>query len=332
MSRRLAISATRSRRVVLHADDFGMNASVNAGIVQAFEDGLLTSASILPNAPAADEALAHAARLSEPGATAALLSRQRRVWLHDPDLPLDFGVHVNLTQGRPLSPDYPPELLDADGLFPGIGKLFFRLLLQPRRWRRAIARELGAQIAMVCDFGLRPTHLNGHQYVELLPAVATQIPELLRRFAIPVVRVAAEPGLRASMRLAGLPLHARLLTAVKRSYARYFGRRMWRAGVAFADAYFGSAHAGRIDGRVVGSFLQSATGCRLAEIAWHPGRRPADRPCPPLGWTDPLEHRRPAELALLSSPALVEMLSVAGFGLGRLSQLAGLSSRQPLAA
>ncbi|HEX4145758.1 MAG TPA: ChbG/HpnK family deacetylase [Pirellulales bacterium] len=320
------------QRIVLHADDFGMNAAVNSGIVQAFEDGLLTSASILPNAPATLEAINEARRLAEAGREGTLLSRARRARLADPALPFDFGVHINLTQGRPLTSQYPAALLDADGFFPNIVALFVRLLVAPRRWQSAIAQELAAQVALLCDHGVRPTQLNGHQYIELLPAVAAQLPGLLERFAIPVVRVAAERGLRASTRIAGLGLGTRALAVVKHWYAGRFGGRMRAAGLAFPDRFFGTAHAGCIDQAVLGSFLQSAAGCRVAEIAWHPGRRPADHPCPVVGWADPLERRRPAELALLTSPQLADTLAAAGFGLGRLSTLALDPAARHLAA
>jgi predicted glycoside hydrolase/deacetylase ChbG (UPF0249 family) len=317
---------------VLHADDFGMNSAVNSGIVQAFEDGLLTSASILPNAPATLEALAAAGRLAEAHREGTLLSRARRARLADPALPFDFGVHVNLTQGRPLTGHYPAALLDADGFFPSIAVLFVRALAAPRRWRAAIAQELAAQVAMLCDHGLRPTHLNGHQYVELVPAVAAQLQGLLERFAIPVVRVAAERGLWGSMRIANSGLGHRVLAIVKRCYAARFGRRMRACGVSFPDGFFGTAHAGCIDQAVVGSFLQSAAGCRVAEIAWHPGRRPAEHAGHVAGWSDPLERRRPAELALLTSPMLADTLAAGGFRLGRLSTLGSAAAARHLAA
>lgn len=318
--------------IVLHADDFGMTSAVNAGVVQAFEDGLLTSASILANAPATDEALADALRLSDPGVQASLLSRERRARLADPQLPFDFGVHLNLTQGRPLTRGYPGVLLDADGFFPGIGRLFARLLTAPARWRRAIRQELAAQVALACDYGLRPTHLNGHQYIELIPAISGELPWLLQHFAIPVVRVASERGLWASAGAARLNAALRGLAGIKRLFAARFGRRMRELGILFPDAYFGSAHAGRIDASVLASFLQSAAGSKLAEIAWHPGRRPSDRACHVSGWNDPLEYRRPAELALLTSPLLADMLAAAGRRLSRFSALASGSGFRRAAA
>ena len=72
----------------------------------------------------------------------SLASMARRQRLQDPAQPFDLGIHLNLTQGRPLiGPRYPAELLDADGCFPGIFGLFRRLLAAAAQsahgWRRS---------------------------------------------------------------------------------------------------------------------------------------------------------------------------------------------------
>ena len=159
--------------VVLHADDLGLNRAVTEGILRGFTHGLLTSTSVLANAPYAAQAIVAWKELTRRGSESWPSLALRR-GLDDARRPADLGVHLNLTQGRPMTGDkYPDALLDREGLFPGIFSLFARL----RRGEadchaRAIRDELAAQIAMVVDHGVRPTHLNGHQYVELLPVVA----------------------------------------------------------------------------------------------------------------------------------------------------------------
>ena len=54
---RQAAGRSPARRITLHADDLGMNPAVTAGIFQGFEQGLLTSTSLLSNAPDAARAL-----------------------------------------------------------------------------------------------------------------------------------------------------------------------------------------------------------------------------------------------------------------------------------
>jgi predicted glycoside hydrolase/deacetylase ChbG (UPF0249 family) len=49
-----------TRRLIVNADDFGLSPGVNRGIVAAHERGIVTSASLIVRAPAADEAAAYA--------------------------------------------------------------------------------------------------------------------------------------------------------------------------------------------------------------------------------------------------------------------------------
>ena len=45
-----------SRRLIVNADDFGLSPSVNAAVIRAHREGVLTTASLMVNEPAADEA------------------------------------------------------------------------------------------------------------------------------------------------------------------------------------------------------------------------------------------------------------------------------------
>ena len=187
------------RRIVLHADDFGMNADVTDGILRGFDEGLLTSTSLLINAPDAARALDCWRQLESRRREGGLQSAARRRSLDDPSQPFDLGVHLNLTQGRPLiGARFPAELLDCNGHFPGVFGLFRRL----RRARPAalgrIEEELACQVQFMIDRGHQPSHINGHQYIELLPPVGRSVEMLLERFHIPIVRVAREPSWRRS--------------------------------------------------------------------------------------------------------------------------------------
>jgi len=178
--------------VVLHADDFGMNRHVTEGIVRGFSHGLLTSTSLLANAPDAHRALGEWRRLEQQRTVGRLGSGEARARLGEEIAPFDLGIHLNLTQGRPLSPQFPAELLDSAGMFSGIGPLFRHLRRRQHRFEPALGRELAAQIEFMLDRGFAPTHLNGHQYVEMLPGLYGTIRALLARYGIRVGAVA--PG------------------------------------------------------------------------------------------------------------------------------------------
>src|ERR687896_2728566 len=94
------------RQLVVNADDFGISRGVNRGIVEAHRSGLVTSASLMANLPAAEDALTRAATC--------------------PDLGL--GLHLTLSAGRPLSPpEQLPSLVDGTGALCVLGELLGRL-------------------------------------------------------------------------------------------------------------------------------------------------------------------------------------------------------------
>jgi chitin disaccharide deacetylase len=138
---RLGYPAT-ARLLVIHADDFGMNHSVNRAISDALEHHWITSASILVPCPwfleAANFAKAH------------------------PDA--DLGIHQALNSewttfrwGPVTSNDKVPSLLDSDGYLP---------LDTPQVAKNAkpseVESELRAQIVRAQKMGVHLTHLDTH--------------------------------------------------------------------------------------------------------------------------------------------------------------------------
>lgn len=311
--------------IVLHADDFGLNAAVTDGILRGFRHGLLTSTSILTNAPHAQGAIKAWQELCREQHRSLFPSAALRRELDDVRRPFDFGVHLNLTQGRPLTGErYPAQLLDAEGRFPGVFGLFRRLQgKSSEHYLAAVRDELATQIGWLLDHGTRPTHLNGHQYIELLPSVAALLPALLQRFSVAVMRVAVEPALARTTLWHGFRLRSWLLAMIKQRYARRAFASHEQPVTTSPRAYFGTAHAGQIDIRILDLFLKCAGRDGMIEIGIHPGLdderiRPHEI-CE--GWQDPLVLMRPAELALLESPLLAERLRSRGVKLGRLADL-----------
>jgi predicted glycoside hydrolase/deacetylase ChbG (UPF0249 family) len=322
-----------SRLVILHADDLGMNRAVTDGIMQGFRQGLLTSASLLSNAPDAARAAMLWKELLGDQAAARLPLHAWRSRLEDPFARFDLGVHLNLTQGRPLTgKDYPAELLDGQGRFPGVFALFSRLRRHGVRLCRQIQDELARQVEFLIDYGVQPTHLNGHQYIEMIPMVAEFVPQLLCRYNIRVVRVAEENLLARSTLVRKLWPRKWLLAQIKRMFAKRFHRRMQEIDARFPGRFYGTAHAGKIDMPLVRLFLDDRELPATVEIGLHPGSTcPIDagivaetRPgtVDDDGWDDPLAASRPNELRLLMSAELPAYLESHNYRLGRLADLA----------
>ncbi|HEX5442734.1 MAG TPA: ChbG/HpnK family deacetylase [Pirellulales bacterium] len=322
------MSHAHAPRVVLHADDLGLNHSVTRGILEGFEAGVLTSAALLANAPAAEQALDAWQALLEAHRAGRLASTAARRRLGDSPGDFDLGVHLNLTQGRPLTGQrFPRQLLNDRGEFLPPGQLFSRLIWRGGRCRDAIHAELAMQVELLMAHGLEPTHLNGHQYVELMPVVCELVPRLAADYAITAVRVPREPRHWLTSLRPGFRPGNWLLSYAKQWFARRYAARIDAAGCRHAGAYFGASHAGCVDMRVCEMFLCAGRGRGLVEIAFHPGfpggEFEADRWSAPTqqAWSDPLATWRPAELALLCSPAFGDLIERHGWRLGRLGSL-----------
>jgi len=167
------------RTLVVNADDLGLTVGVNDGIFDTHDRGILTSASLMPNAPATVNAIRR------------LRSRPA----------LGVGVHLTLVDGAPMHlPDRVPTLLRDDGRFYPSWKPFIVACLTGRVSMEEVEHELAGQIERVADEGIRPTHLDAHKHVHLYPPIFAIVARLAERFRIPVVRVPYEGT------LADLPL------------------------------------------------------------------------------------------------------------------------------
>ncbi|HEX3871910.1 MAG TPA: ChbG/HpnK family deacetylase [Pirellulales bacterium] len=308
-------------RIIFHADDLGMSTAVNEGILGAFERGILTSTSVLANGPAASQGLMAMKEWMPCAAGGELANASRRRALGEPSAAFDLGVHLNLTQGRPLTAHrYPSELLDAQGCFLAPGRLLAALVYHGDRFTADIYAELAEQIRFVRDHGVTPTHANGHQYVEMFPHVGRAVIDALTDVHIPVMRLALENRLAATTLYRGR-FSAWALAHIKRRFAARLLPLVEASDLQHSDEFFGTAHAGHITLDVLRRRFQYFADGRLLEVGIHPGSdERADAPTSP--WHDPLSALRPRERDLLCCDELVELMLERRLGLGRLSALA----------
>jgi predicted glycoside hydrolase/deacetylase ChbG (UPF0249 family) len=128
------------RNLIVNADDLGLSAGVNAGILEAHEHGIVTSASLMVRKPAAEEAASLAASLSS----------------------LAIGLHLDLGQW-----DYEQ----------GEWKVAYENC--PPDDPAAVDAECRAQVdAFRALLGRGPTHLDSHQHAhehEPAASIATTI-------------------------------------------------------------------------------------------------------------------------------------------------------------
>jgi chitin disaccharide deacetylase len=134
------------RTLTLNADDFGQSPGISQGIASLAHTGRLSATSCLSSSPQWS-ALASTLR--------GLPSQVLR------------GLHFNLTQGVPLS----PELRKHWPHFPSLSQLMVRAHSR-RLPKKALAAEFAAQLhAFTEGAGQWPDHIDGHQHVHHLPVV-----------------------------------------------------------------------------------------------------------------------------------------------------------------
>jgi predicted glycoside hydrolase/deacetylase ChbG (UPF0249 family) len=264
-------------RLVVNADDLGFHSAIDAGILQAHREGVVTSASILVNGPTAEDASRRAAANGLP-----------------------LGVHLCLVSGLPpVAPASEVPSLAPEGVFRAGWADVARAWLRRELRAAEIDRELRAQVARARELGAQPDHLDGHQHLHLLPGVSGIVARIAEDERLPVRWPREVPSfewLRApgpaakSLLLSGLSL-------VPRARPR---RRLGAVGV------FASGTLDEI--RLLRALDALSEGDH--EILCHPGQNPGTVPQEPTwryGWE--------AELAALCSPGVRRRIEERGIRL-----------------
>lgn len=149
-------------QLIINADDFGRTQFINEAVGIAWQQGVLTSASLM----IAGEAAAGAVALAKenPG--------------------LEVGLHLTLSQGQPVLPiDQVAHLVD-----PSTGRFFDNPtkagwnLFWNRAARREAAAEISAQFESFAATELPLSHVDGHQHLHLHPVAFDLLMPLLERF------------------------------------------------------------------------------------------------------------------------------------------------------
>jgi predicted glycoside hydrolase/deacetylase ChbG (UPF0249 family) len=192
--------------IIINADDFGYSYSVNRAILQSFQRSLCNSLSLMPNLDGFEDAI---------GLIKAHPILRRRV-----------GIHVNLTEGFPLS----DEIRHCSRFCDPEGRFSYRrerpLFLLSRRERGAVYEEIKMQLDRVIAAGIEPVHLDSHHHVHTEWAISSIVNRLVQEYHIGRVRRARNMG--------------RPNGYAKRLYKALLHRWYFRKNVGFAITdYFG---------------------------------------------------------------------------------------------
>lgn len=260
-------------RLIITADDLGASEGRNAGILDAWRDGVVTGTTLLVNGDAMEDG--------------ARLVREHGI---------PCGVHLNLSEGMPLGGPI-PGICDEEGRF--LGKMGLRrALIEKDVDALAVKRELRLQIERAKELGIIPDHLDTHQHCGiLLPLMALHL-ELAREEQIPVRR--SSPVEPAAMDPGGFLGEEMRLYRHRAPQVDHF---LQKKGVPAPDGLIGMPFLNAYD---TDAMLRVLMQLKPGTWEWmcHPGRRDAH---------DPFDHpERERERSGLTDPRLRHAIEKAG--------------------
>ena len=157
--------------LIVNADDFGKNEDVNKAIAKCFENGITDRTTIMINMPCAKEAC-------EISKEQGFMDR--------------VGLHINLTEGSPLTDGIKEEALicDEDGSFNALfmQSLKHRLYM-PLSCREHIKEEIRAQIDRYHEMGFSLDHLDSHHHVHTNAPILKVLRQLSKEYDFRSIRI-----------------------------------------------------------------------------------------------------------------------------------------------
>lgn len=278
-----ATGPRNARTLGLCADDFGLTPGISAGIAHLARAGRLTAVSCITNT-------AHWK------ASAPLLK----------NLPasVDVGLHINLTEGRPLS----ARLAKIWPRLPALPELIARAhmgWLPPAELRDEIQAQLAAFHAAT---GAAPSHLDGHQHVHHLPGLRDIVLDMAKHMQ-------PNPAVRNTGRVLG-PGFAVKRRLIENTGAQALARELSGRALAHNPVLLGVYDFRDHDYRRRMQGWLAALPGEGGLLFCHPGESLAQDP------PDPIATARLRELAYLESDAFPQDLAAAHVTLGRVWRIA----------
>jgi len=160
-------------KLIINADDFGMNREVNVAIMTAMELNICTDTTLLVNFEDSEQA-------------AGLAISNKRI--------NNVGIHFNLTEGQPISNKIRKEsrFCNSEGVFHF--KKTTRIMLLSKSERIAVYEEMKSQLKLCRSFGIPVSHADSHNHIHEEPGLFQLFIQILKQEKIPFLRITNNLG------------------------------------------------------------------------------------------------------------------------------------------
>lgn len=280
------------KRLIVNADDFGYTRGVNSGIVRCFCDGIVTSATIMANGPAFEDAVELAKQ--NPG--------------------LGLGCHVVLLGGCSVeTPKAIPSLADTDGRLPKtLASLMRRVTMRSIR-REDVVREIRAQLTKIIKAGITPSHLDSHKHAYSHPWILERVMEVADEFGIRRLRRPFEDAgavLKSAFGNGRGSMKQSVAALMARAASGQFDKLARAHGMLSPERLWGVAATGRLNrDRVLATIRSIPHG--LNELMCHPGEYDTELE----GSSTRLKGERQMELKAFTDPTVRAEIETQGIKL-----------------
>lgn len=210
---------------IVNADDYGLTESCSKAIAEAFQKNIITSTTACANGAYIEQAL--------------VLAKEKGFMDQ-------IGIHINLTEGRPLTQKIAQDSFFCEkGLFHG---KINRLKKPTKEQLAEIREEVIAQIERLIMIGYKISHADSHHHIHTCIYFEDTIKDVLFKYGIRKIRIHRNVG--------RIPLYKKIIK-------NWYNRKLKKQGVIVCD-FFGG----------LGDFLGYDNCQKVCEIMVHPDYNP----------------------------------------------------------
>lgn len=153
-------------RIIVNADDLGCSITVNKNIFSLMDRQKVSSATLMANGPAFQDAIQHIPEFAN----------------------FSFGVHLTLTEFPALTTPqifYDKKIIDEKGVFTGN----VRQASPSYALLRAVGIEWEQQVTKILDNGISISHFDSHHHTHTVPWLFLPLKTIQKRFNIQKTRI-----------------------------------------------------------------------------------------------------------------------------------------------
>lgn len=246
------------RQLIVNADDLGLTAGVNRGILEAHAEGLVSSTTLMANGRAFDHAVVSLRATPQ----------------------LSVGCHVVLVDGAPVADPASVSSLVASSASDGSRtpvfysrlSAFAGLALTNCLDRDQLTAEIVAQVRKLQAAGVSVSHLDTHKHTHVFPVVLDCLLRAARICGVPAIRNPFVPlgAMRGLHRIHRTLWKRYGQVRLLRGFSGGFREKVARAGLLTPDGVIGVVETGAFEGSLLRRAMENLP-AGTWELVCHPG-------------------------------------------------------------